>query len=202
MTKVASKPSTPPSSASDEKWRSSNQQSKVCFLPTWRCAVLYLPIHPPSTTSTCPETYALDLLAKYTTLPLKSSGTPHRPAGILSLMLFSRFSSASKAVFISVAMYLVRSQHTLSSPNLRTYPGAIALTVTPFEVHSFDSALVSCVTAPFDAAYAGTVNPPWKDSKLAKFMILPRRPVTGEGSSVSICAPTSRQIVKTVVRLT
>jgi hypothetical protein len=46
------------------------------------------------------------------------------------------------------------------------------------------------------------VNPPWKESRLAKLMTLPRRPVEGEGSSVSICAPTSRQSVKTVERFT
>lgn len=146
----------------------------------------YLPIHPPSTTNTCPLTYALAFPAKNTTLPLKSSGTPHLPAGILSLMLFNLSSFANRAVFISVSIY----------------PGAIALTVIPFEVHSFDNALVSCATAPFDAAYAGTVRPPWKDRREAKLMMLPRRPVDGEGSRVSMCAPTSRQSVKTVVRFT
>lgn len=145
----------------------------------------YLPIHPPSTTRTCPDTYALDWLAKNTTLPLKSSGTPHLPAGILSLILFNLASSASKAVFISVAMYLVRVSKVSHSFFL-THPGAMALTVTPFDVHSLASAFVSCATAPFDAAYAGTVSPPWNDSKLAKFIMLPRRPLEVDGSRVSI----------------
>lgn len=38
---------------------------------------VHRPIHPPSTTSTCPLTYALALLARYTTVPLKSSALPH-----------------------------------------------------------------------------------------------------------------------------
>jgi hypothetical protein len=68
--------------------------------------------------------------------------------------------------------------------------------------YSFDKALVSCATAPLDAAYAGTVRPPWNESRLAKLMMLPRRPVEGEGESVSMCAPTSRQRANTVLRFT
>ena len=66
--------------------------------------MLYLPIQPPSTTNTCPLTYALALAAKYTVVPPKSSGFPHLPAGILSLILLNLFASANKAVFISVSI--------------------------------------------------------------------------------------------------
>ena len=76
------------------------------------------------------------------------------------------------------------------------------MTFTPFEAHSFDSAFVSCATAPLDAAYAGTVSPPWKESREAKLMIEPRRLVVGETGRESMCAPKSRQRVKTVVRFT
>lgn len=64
----------------------------------------YLPIQPPSTVITSPLTYPLPLLARNTTAPLKSSGLPHRPAGILSNILFALASSAISAVFISVAI--------------------------------------------------------------------------------------------------
>lgn len=64
----------------------------------------YLPIQPPSTTKVCPLTYAPALLAKNKVGPLKSSGTPHRPAGILSEMLRSLSGLLSRASFMSVAM--------------------------------------------------------------------------------------------------
>lgn len=137
-------------------------------------------------TKMCPLTYAPARLARYTVDPLKSSGVPHRPAGILALILASLSGSLTIAVFISVSMY----------------PGAIALTVIPLLVHSFAKLFVSCPTAPLDAAYAGTVRPPWNVSSEAKLMMLPFRPVTGDGSRPSMCAPTSRQMVKTVLRLT
>jgi hypothetical protein len=105
---------------------------------------IHLPIHPPSTTRTCPDTYALDLLAKNTTLPLKSSGTPHLPAGILSLILLNLASSFSNAVFISVSIY----------------PGAIALTVTPFDDHLVEFGVSSC--------YMGIVDEGEKSHKLWK----------------------------------
>lgn len=108
------------------------------------------------------------------------------PAGILALILANRASSFNSAVFISVSIY----------------PGAIALTVTPLAVHSFAKLLVSCATAPLDAAYAGTVSPPWKVSSDAKLTMDPRRPVTGDGSSCSMCAPKSRHSEKTALRLT
>jgi hypothetical protein len=108
------------------------------------------------------------------------------PAGILALILANLSLSFNKAVFISVSIY----------------PGAIALTVIPLPVHSFAKLLVSCPTAPLDAAYAGTVMPPWNVSSDAKLMMDPRRPVTGEGSSPSMCAPKSRHSEKTVLRLT
>ena len=75
-------------------------------------------------------------LARNKTGPLKSSGVPHLPAGILPKMLCARSASSINAVFISVAMY----------------PGAIALTEMPFPAHSFDRALVSCETPPLEAA--------------------------------------------------
>ena len=40
------------------------------------------------------------------------------------------------------------------------YPGAIPLTWTFSLLHSLLRAFVSCPSAPFAAAYAGTVNPP------------------------------------------
>jgi len=64
----------------------------------------HLPIQPPSTTSVCPLTYPLALLARYTAVPLKSSGLPHRAAGMRALMLARRSGSLSSAVFISVSM--------------------------------------------------------------------------------------------------
>lgn len=96
----------------------------------------YLPIHPPSTTSVCPLTYPPPLPARNTTGPLKSSGTPHLPAGIRSSIPLFRPSSPRSASFISVAMY----------------PGATAFTVTPLEVHSFARDFVSWATAPLEAA--------------------------------------------------
>lgn len=96
----------------------------------------YRPIHPPSTVTTSPVTYALARLAKKSVTPLKSSGVPQRPIGILAKILPALSGSFSNASFISVA----------------TYPGAIALTLTPRADHSFDSAFVSCATPPFAAA--------------------------------------------------
>jgi hypothetical protein len=68
------------------------------------CSHSYRPIHPPSTVKTSPLTYALAALAKNTTAPLKSSGAPHRPAGILSRICLARVSFAIKASFMSVSM--------------------------------------------------------------------------------------------------
>jgi hypothetical protein len=96
----------------------------------------YRPIHPPSTVTTSPLTYALAGLANQTTAPLKSSGLPHLPAGIRANMLFARSSSLIKAAFISVAMY----------------PGAIALTLMPLLAHSLLNAFVNWATPPFEAA--------------------------------------------------
>ena len=79
----------------------------------------------------------------------------------------------------------------------------------------FDSAFVNCATPPLAAAYAGTFNPPWKDTKdailchvsatfsdtldqILTFMIEPR---CGP-SLVIIWAPTSRHSVNTVFKLT
>ncbi len=69
-------------------------------------------------------------------------------------------------------------------------------------VHSLAKLLVSCATAPLDAAYAGTVSPPWKDSSDAKLTMLPRRPVADAGGRSSMCAPASRHSVNTALRLT
>lgn len=135
--------------------------------------------------STSPLTYALALLAKNTTAPLKSSGFPHLPAGILSKICLALVSFAIKASFISVDIY----------------PGATALTLMPFPAHSLLSALVSCATPPFDAAYAGTVIPPWKVRREATFMILPLEPDVGAGLDKRY-APKSRHSVNTVVKLT
>ena len=41
------------------------------------------------------------------------------------------------------------------------YPGQMPFTWTLSLLHSLLSALVSCPSAPFAAAYAGTVNPPY-----------------------------------------
>jgi hypothetical protein len=35
----------------------------------------------------------------------------------------------------------------------------------PWLAHEFDSDFVNCATPPFAAAYAGTLSPPWKDTK-------------------------------------
>lgn len=94
------------------------------------------PIHPPSTTIVSPLTYELALEAKKTTAPSKSSGLPHLPAGIRSMICRDRVGLAMRASFISVAIY----------------PGAIALTLMPLEAHSFESALVSPATPCLAAA--------------------------------------------------
>ena len=64
---------------------------------------------------------------KKTTGPLKSAGTPQRPAGIRARICSLRTGSSRSAAVLSVAMY----------------PGAIALTLTPLPAHSFASAIVS-----------------------------------------------------------
>lgn len=153
---------------------------KHCLLCCATLAIsqsIYLPIHPPSTVSTSPLTYALAALPKKTTAPLKSSGAPHLPAGIRLRILSALFSSLINASFMSVAIY----------------PGAIAFTLTPLLAHSLLSALVSCPTPPLLAAYAGTVMPPWNVSNEATFMMLPRRPRGRSAGWLSMCAPTSRQ---------
>lgn len=71
-----------------------------------------------------------------------------------------RLLSLIKATFMSVAMY----------------PGAMALTLIPLATHSFESALVNCEMPPLEAAYAGTVMPPWNERSDATLMIEPRRP--------------------------
>src|SRR6266699_5119245 len=78
----------------------------------------------------------------------------------------------------------------------------MAFTVMPLAVHSLAKLLVSCATAPLDAAYAGTATPPWKDRRDAKLMMLPLLPVAGDGSSPSMWAPTSRHSVKMALTLT
>jgi hypothetical protein len=144
------------------------------------------PIHPPSTVTISPLTYALPALANHTTTPLKSSGAPHLPAGILSRILFALASSFISAVFISVAIY----------------PGAIAFTLIPLFAHSLLSAFVNWPTPPLLAAYAGTVMPPWNVRSDATLMMEPRRLRGRSGAQESMCAPTSRHSVKTDVRLT
>ena len=64
-----------------------------------KCVPYHLPIQPPSTTCTSPVTKLLALLARYTAGPLKSSGEPHRPAGIRSNMLLALFGSLINAVY-------------------------------------------------------------------------------------------------------
>ena len=64
---------------------------------------------------------------------------------------------------------------------------------------------MSCATAPLDAAYAGTVSPPWKERREAKLIMLPRRPVVDEVDGAgweSMWDPMERQRVNTVVRFT
>lgn len=126
---------------------------------TWQTHLgFYLPIHPPSTTKHSPLTYPLAFSdAKNTTGPLKSSGLPHLPAGIRSIICFALVSSLINALFISVAIY----------------PGAMQLTPIPLPAHSLLSAFVSCSTPPFEAEYAGTVSPPWKERRDATFMMRP-----------------------------
>lgn len=81
-----------------------------------------------------------------------------------------RLASLIKAVFMSVSMY----------------PGAMALTVIPLEAHSLERALVSWPIPPLEAAYAGTVMPPWKVRSEATLMIEPRWPdVNSEESRAS-----------------
>lgn len=98
--------------------------------------ISYRPIHPPSTTNVSPLTYELALEAKNTTAPSKSSGLPHLPAGILSMICLERVGFAMSAEFISVAMY----------------PGAILLTLIPLDAHSLERALVRPTTPCLAAA--------------------------------------------------
>ena len=78
-----------------------------------------------------------------------------------------RLLSLIKATFMSVAMY----------------PGAMALTLIPLAIHSLESALVNCEMPPLDAAYAGTVMPPWNERSDATLIIEPRRPDENSDSS-------------------
>lgn len=102
--------------------------------------------YPPSTVRTSPLTYRLARLARYTIEPLKSSGRPHRPAGIRSRMLFALCSSLMRASFISVWIYpgaiwdYVRKdcQQTDTKRNLPT-----ALTLIPSAAHWLDRLFVS-----------------------------------------------------------
>ena len=55
----------------------------------------------PSTTSTSPHTYWLAALARKTTGPAKSRGSPHRPAGMRSEIWRSRTGSCSSFSFLS-----------------------------------------------------------------------------------------------------
>lgn len=97
---------------------------------------VYRPIQPPSTVTISPDTYPLARLARKTTGPLKSSGFPHRPAGIRAIIPALRLASLIKATFMSVSMY----------------PGAMALTLMPLETHSLDKALVNWPMPPLEAA--------------------------------------------------
>ena len=56
----------------------------------------------------------------------------------------------------------------------------------------------------FAAAYAGTVSPPWYDSKLAMLMIFPLPSVEPPSAlrRSSICRPTSLASVHTVFKFT
>ena len=77
-----------------------------------------------------------------------------------------------------------------------------ALTLIPWPAHWLDKALVNWATPPLAATYAGVSKPPWNDISEAMLMIEPRCGGLPLGSLVSIYAPTSRQRVKTAVRLT
>lgn len=97
------------------------------------------------------------------------------------------------------------------------YPGTTPFTWTLSLLHSLLSAFVSCPSAPFAAAYAGTVSPPynpahthgesavrgictgggrtWYVSRLQKLMILPRRRGT-------MCWPAAWQRSQQALRFT
>ncbi|KAL7358042.1 hypothetical protein ACKS0A_01954 [Histoplasma ohiense] len=112
---------------------------------------------------------------------------PHLPAGIRARMALFLSGLSINSVFISVLIY----------------PGAMALTEMPLDIHSFDRALVSWATPPFDAAYAGTVMPPWNERRDATLMMVPLRPDWKLAASRDRrYAPNSRHNVKTDVKLT
>src|SRR2546423_1771423 len=77
----------------------------------------------------------------------------------------------------------------------------MGLTLIPFHAHWLLNAWVSCATTPLEAAYAGTLIPPWNVRREAILMIRPRLPWLGSGLERRY-APKSRHNVNTVVMLT
>ena len=129
----------------------------------------------PSTTRISPLTYWLASLARNTIGPAKSCGWPQRPAGMRSEIWRRRVGSARSLVFLvrrwlSWAMLCLHATHM----SVSMYPGHTALTCTFAFAHSLLRAFVSWPRAPFAAAYAGTVTPPWKVRREQKLIILPR----------------------------
>jgi len=71
---------------------SAKMKHLACY--AFQCFLSYFAIMPPSTTNDMPQQKSLALLARKITAPLKSSGKPHRPAGVRSMMylVYSAFS--------------------------------------------------------------------------------------------------------------
>src|SRR4029077_18356348 len=86
-----------------------------------------------------------------------SAGVPQRPGGVGARMAFSPGRSGGVCAVLWVAMY----------------PGAMALTFTPWTANSLAKAFVSPATACLLAVYPGTRIPPWNESIEAMLMIFP-----------------------------
>ena len=155
------------------------------------------PTPTPSTVMTSPQTNRLAALARNTAGPAKSSGFPHRFPGVPTSRFFTNPSSFLASTFLQP-----RSERTASPPllgmtyiSVATDPGAMALTLMLCRLHSLLSALVSWVTAPFDAVYDATRAPPMKELREAMLMIFPRR-------RGIMCRPADWQRMKREFRLT
>ena len=98
----------------------------------------------PSTTNSSPQTYWLAPLAKNTTGPAKSFGSPQRPAGIRSLIwrrrvgslssfsFLSSFQSVNVALFIGTCGSVERRDVHISGDIARDDPIHLDVIFTPF----------------------------------------------------------------------
>ncbi|KAF5276165.1 hypothetical protein FQR65_LT16436 [Abscondita terminalis] len=78
-----------------------------------------------------------------------------------------------KEQLLNVYSRMKGSSRSASVLSVAIYPGANALTLTPLEAHSLEKAFTREPMAPFEAAYPGTLIPPWNVSREAVNTILP-----------------------------